>query len=317
MYGILTLIGVFASLVIIISSLKMREPFVQKIGYVAAFVSVLAFGSCCLAFVSSGHVGVPVVFGKVNIGANLSEGINVVNPFAEIYKKSIRTENYTMSKVADQGEVQGDDSIEGLSSEGLKMSLDVTVAFRQVGADAGWVHRTFGPKWRDVLVRSPSRTAVREAQATFLAVESFSAKREKLAKEIEEKLIARIQKLIKDRCDGETVRVVIQVVDVQLRQVSLPSDMTDAIEDKLVAQQEEEKMVFVINKEKKEKERMGIEGDAISEYNGKIEKSLTTNVLNYKAIEAMKLLSMSPNSKVYVIGGGEGGMPLIMNDSVK
>jgi len=189
------------------------------------------------------------------------------------------------------------------------------VAFRQVGADAGWVHRTFGPEWRDVLVRSPARTAVREAQAGFLAVKSFSEQREELAKKIEDKLTARIHKLIKERSDEKVTRVAIQIVDVQLRQVSLPGDMTDAIEDKLVAQQEEEKMVFVIAKEKAEKTRMGIEGDAISEYNGKIEKSLTDGVLKYKAIEAMKLLSMSPNSKVYVIGGGEGGMPLIMNDA--
>jgi regulator of protease activity HflC (stomatin/prohibitin superfamily) len=315
MWAIFSIIGAVVGLIISLASVKMREPIIQRMGYVVTLVFTILTGLCCLTIVPAGHVGVPVTLGKVNVDANLSEGLKVVNPFASVYDKSIQTENYTMSKVADQGEIQGDDSIVALSKEGMKMPLDVTVVYRQIGKDAGWVHQTFGEAWRDVLVRSPSRTSVREACAVFEGSESYSEKREDFAKKIAEKLTARVKNLVADR--GGENRTAIKIVDVQLREVGLPTQITDAIEKKLKAQQEEEEMVFVIGKQEKEKERMDIEGDAISSYNGKIEKSLTDGVLKFKAIEVMEKLAQSPNSKVYIIGGGEGGMPLIMNDSVK
>lgn len=312
MAAIFSIIFVVVGLVISVVSLKMREQFIQRVGYVVSIASIICCGLCCLTFVDTGHVGVPVVLGKVNVDANLGEGVSVVNPFASVYDKSIQTENYTMSQVTSEGDVHGDDSIEALSKEGLKMPLDVTVVYRLISMDAGWVHQTFGEHWRDVLVRSPSRTSVREAGATFVAAEAFSEQREEFAKKISEKLSERIKNIVADR--GGINRVAIKIVDVQLRQVGLPEDITKAIEKKLTAQQEEEAMVFVIGKERQEKERIGIEGDAVAAYNNKIKESLTPDVLKFKAIEAMVKLSESKNTKVYVIGGGEGGMPIILNE---
>ena len=317
MWAIGSIVLAIIGLITIFSALKMRESSIQNAGYVITFAGVVCVIVCCFAVISSGHVGVPVVFGSVDTVKQMGEGINVVNPFASVFSKSIQTENYTMSKVADQGEIEGDDSIEALSKEGMKMPLDVTVAFRLIGEDAGWVHQIFGENWRDVLVRSPARTSVREACAEFDALEAFAKERGAFATQIETKLIARIAKLVKDRCEEGKVRVAIQIVDVQLRQVGLPDDITDAIEDKLTKQQEDEAMVHVNSKEIKEKTRIKTEAEGIADYNREIEKSLTPNVLKYKAIEAMKLLSKSPNTKVYVIGGGDGGMPLIMNDTGK
>jgi regulator of protease activity HflC (stomatin/prohibitin superfamily) len=82
--------------------------------------------------VPAGHVGVPVVFGKVQ-DRNLGEGLHLINPFAHVVSMTVRTETYTMSSVRDEGAVKGDDSITALSADGLMMPLDVTLAYRLIG----------------------------------------------------------------------------------------------------------------------------------------------------------------------------------------
>lgn len=280
-------------------------------GLTALAVGVVGFAACCVAVVDSGHVGFTVVFGRVNTDTALAEGVSIVNPFATVISQSIRTENYTMSRTRGEGDVQGDDSIEGLSKEGLKMPLDVTVVYRQIGKDAAWVYQTFGNNWRDVLVRAPSRTSVREANAMFEGVKAFAEERDAFATQISEKLTARVKSLIADR--GGEDREGIKIVDVQLRQVGLPQTIIAAIERKLEAQQDDERMVYLQTKEEKEKARRLTEAQGIAGANAEIQKSITPEVLQFRAIEAMLTLAESPNTKVYIIGGGEGGMPLILN----
>lgn len=185
------IIAAAIGLVISFASLKMREPIVQRAGLLIAFISVVSFGICCFTIVPAGHVGVPVVFGKVNVTANLSEGISIVNPFSNVIVLSIRTENYNMSETP----------------------LDVTVVYRLIQEDAGWVHQTFGDDWCDILVRSPSRTSVGEVCAAYGGTR-VSEKREEFARDIKEKLVLRISDFIKDRGSKKQA---IKIVDVQLR----------------------------------------------------------------------------------------------------
>jgi hypothetical protein len=77
------------------------------IGAIAIIVGLLS----PLTVVPAGHVGVPVVFGSVQ-DQPLSEGLNMVNPFAQVVNMTVRTETYTMSAVRDEGAVKGDDSIQ-------------------------------------------------------------------------------------------------------------------------------------------------------------------------------------------------------------
>jgi regulator of protease activity HflC (stomatin/prohibitin superfamily) len=274
-------------------------------------VSVLLLVASCAVIIPAGHVGVQVLFGKVKPTA-LSEGIQVINPFVVVQEMSVRTETYTMSATSTEGQMRGDDSIQALSSDGLLMPLDITIAFRLVGSDAPRVYRDIGEDYVDKIIRPASRTAVREAIAGFTAQEAYSTKREALPQKMRDLLTERMRSLLEQREDfkGGTGFIVDQVM---LRKIQLPDKVKNAIEAKLEAAQQAEQMQFVLDKERQEAERKRIEAKGVSDFQTIVSQSINANLLQWKGIEATETLSKSQNAKVVIIGSGKNGLPVILN----
>ena len=289
-------------------------PGVYRMGLVSSalgVLSVLLLALACTVIIPAGHVGVQVLFGKVKPTA-LTEGIQLINPFAEVQEMSVRTETYTMSATFNEGQVRGDDSIQALSSDGLLMPLDITIAFRLVGSDAPRVYRDIGADYVDKIIRPASRTAVREAIAGFTAQEAYSTKREALPQKMHDLLTARVRSLLEQREDfkGATGFIVDQVM---LRKIQLPDKVKNAIEAKLEAAQQAEQMQFVLDKERQEAERKRIEAKGVSDFQTIVSQSINTNLLQWKGIEATETLSKSQNAKIVIIGSGKNGLPVILN----
>src|SRR5262245_54051208 len=95
----------------------------KVISVVILLVGVL---TACIVQIQAGEVGVATLFGKVSDNI-LNSGLNFVNPFVVVKRFDVRTENYTMSGVSDEGDQQGDDAIRVLTSDGLELTLDVSV----------------------------------------------------------------------------------------------------------------------------------------------------------------------------------------------
>jgi prohibitin 1 len=91
---------------------------------------------------------------------------------------------------------------------------------------------------------------------------------------------------------------------VLMKSIQLPQGLYASIEDKLQAEQESQRMEFVLQKERQEAERRTIEAEGIRDANRLISEGLTPQIIKYKAIEAYRELSKSPNAKV-IIGGGD------------
>ena len=274
-------------------------------------VALLALVSASVVVIPAGHVGVQVLFGRVQPTA-LTEGIQLINPLVDVVKMSVRTETYTMSATGAEGAVQGDDSIQALSADGLLMPLDITIAYRLVGGDAPLVYRNIGADYVDKIIRPASRTAVREAIAGFTAQEAYSTKREALPQTMHDLLTARMGALLKQREDfkGATGFIVDQVM---LRKIQLPDKVKNAIEAKLEAAQQSEQMQFVLEKERQEAERKRIEAKGVSDFQTIVSQSINANLLQWKGIEATETLAKSQNAKVVVIGAGRNGLPVILN----
>jgi regulator of protease activity HflC (stomatin/prohibitin superfamily) len=274
-------------------------------------VALLAVIAASVVIIPAGHVGVQVLFGRVQPTA-LTEGIQLVNPLVDVVKMSVRTETYTMSATSSDGAVQGDDSIQALSSDGLLMPLDITIAYRLVGGDAPLVYRNIGADYVDKIIRPASRTAVREAIAGFTAQEAYSTKREALPQKMHDLLTNRMGALLRQREDfkGATGFIVDQVM---LRKIQLPDKVKDAIEAKLEAAQQSEQMQFVLEKERQEAERKRIEAKGVSDFQTIVSQSINANLLQWKGIEATETLAKSQNAKVVVIGSGRNGLPVILN----
>ncbi len=182
-----------------------------------ALAGLAAVLASVIVIIQPGEIGVQVLFGHA-LPQVLDEGIHIVNPFVQVYRMSIRTQEYTMSVVEEEGEVRRDDSIDALTKDGLTVKLDVTVWYRLNPADAVRVFRTIGPNYVSVVVRPAIRTALRDAATHFNAVDIYSEKRQEFVE-----LAGREMK------EAIEPRGII-IERVLLRNVALPEKVKQAIE---------------------------------------------------------------------------------------
>jgi len=262
---------------------------------VGLLIGLLSF----ITAIPAGHVGVPVLFGQVQ-EYMLASGLNVVNPFLWIQKMDVRTHEYTMTGRRGEGRLEEDDSISALSSDGLELTLDVTVWYRLLSEKAPYVYKTIGPDYEAKIVRPAIRTAIRDAAVLHIAQDVYKEKRKEMVDQVKERLVASF--------DGRGV----VLENVLLRNVQLPKKVATAIEDKLKADQEAQQMVFVLEKERQEAKRKEIEAQGISKFQDIVAKGISEQLLQWKGIEATRDIAMSPNAKVIIVGGKDG-MPLILN----
>ena len=310
--AILALLIVAVGLLVLLVSLGAKANGVRLAGAVLLVAGGALMAVSVLAVVPAGHVGVVVLFGKVR-DKPLPEGLHVVNPFAEVEAMSIRTQTYTMSVAHGEGQRMGRDAIDALSKDGLRMPLDVTVAYRLIASDGAWVFRNLGQDYAEVIIRASTRTAIREAAAEFSAQEAYSSRRAALADRMQELLVKRIEAIL-SQYDGFAGKGFV-IQQVMLRNVSLPDRVRSAIEEKLAADQEAQRMEFVLVKEAKEAERKQIEAQGIAEFQRIVSEGIDERLLRWKGIEATLKVAESPNAKVIIIGGAGDGLPVILNTS--
>ncbi len=305
------ILAVALGVLFVVTLLLPRKAHLGAVRGMVGFAFVAAALGSALTQVPAGHVAVPVLFGKVQT-YTLPEGLHIVNPLLSFEKMSVRTEVYTMSSSAGDRDQRGPaDGIVTLSSDGLRMPVDVSIAFRLSGEDAAWVYRNIGPDYVEKIIRTASRTAVREATARFTAQDAYAAKREELALVMEEALRNRIAAILEQYEDFTGTGVVVQ--QVLLRNVDLPPRVKESIEDKLAAEQDAQRMEFVLAKERQEAERKRIEAEGIRDFQIAVSEGIDDNLLRWKGIDATLQIAMSTNSKIIIVGSGKDGLPIILN----
>lgn len=261
--------------------------------------------------VSSGAVGVQVVFGKVDTEGYLSEGLHFKNPFAVVHEMSVRTQTYTMSAVNDEGRKRGDDALEVISSDGLTLKIEVSVPYKLIPAAAATVYQKFGEEYEESVVRPSIRSAMREAFSKYSAQEAYGTKREEAKHLALEKLRSTIEELVTKAGYKATA---IDAEQALIRDIKLPASVKNSIEAKISAQQDAERMDFVIQKETKEAERKRVEAAGIRDFQAIVTTGITPTLLEWKGIEATEKLAASTNTKVIIVGSQKNGLPLILGD---
>lgn len=269
----------------------------KKIG-TTAFFAILGLGLffSSIVIVDAGETGVYSLFGKVK-DAELKSGFHLVIPLARVTRMSTRTEEYTMSKMNAGGKKVGDDSITALTKEGLEVSLDITVFYHLDEAQASEVYKNVGENFEEKIVRPEIRSTIREVTAQFDAKEMYSDKRE----EANQLILSQLKEKLDKRG--------IIVEDTLLRNVSLPANLAQSIQEKLQAEQEAQKYEFILQKESKEKERKIIEAEGQRDAQKIISEGLSTNYLYYLYINQLK----DRQGTIYVPTSPSTGMPLFSN----
>jgi len=255
--------------------------------------AVCAVGSMAV-IVAPGMAGVMLLFGKVQPDA-LPSGLHFINPFAQVVEMEVRTRNYTMSNIQDEGQKKGDDSIQVITSDGLTVKLDCTIFYSLQQSMVAKIYQDIGPDVEDKILRSLIRTSLRDAAANLLATELYTSKRQSF--------VDQVTKTLKSSFESRGITM----EQVLLRNVLLPDQITKAINDKIAADQDAQKMTFVLQKEKQEAERKRIEAEGQAKAQQIVSQSLTPQILEYQRIQALRYVGEKGN----LIITNSGATPMI------
>jgi regulator of protease activity HflC (stomatin/prohibitin superfamily) len=254
-----------------------------------AFIGIGVMSSCFVQ-INAGYIGVTSLFGKIDDHV-LQSGLNVINPLKKVYEIDVRTQNYTMSGQLDERVSKGDDAIRVLTADGLEVVIDLTVLYSLIPSETPQLMRSIGLDYRDKIVRPLARTKIRDNAVYYDAVALYSTKRD----EFQDKIFKSIDEDFKKRG--------IVLEQLLVRSIELPASVKTSIESKINAEQEAQKMQFVLQKERQEAERKRVEAQGIADYQKIISSGLSDKQLQYETIKANLELAKSSNSKVIIMGG--------------
>ena len=272
------------------------SPIIRIVGFAIILIGLL---SSVFKQIDAGKVGVKSLYGNVQSEV-LESGLHVINPLLDITIFDIQTQNYTMSAIHDEGAKQGDDAIRVLSNDGLEVVIDLTVLYRVLPFEAPKILKGIGVDYTDKIVRPVTRTRIRDNAVYYDAVALYSTKRNEFQQ--------RIFKSIED--DFKKRGLVLE--QLLIRNINLPKSVKASIESKINAEQDAQKMQFVLQKEKQEAERKRVEAQGIADYQRIISIGLTDKQLQYEQIKAQKEIATSANAKVIFMG--KGSAPVILSD---
>jgi regulator of protease activity HflC (stomatin/prohibitin superfamily) len=258
----------------------------SKILLLAAAIFALIFFFSSVISVPTGHVGIPTLFGRVT-GETLGEGIHIINPLKSVEKLSIQTQS-----VKESANVP--------SNEGLILALDTSLLFHLDRSKAAEVFQKVGANYAEKIVEPTLRAAIRASTSSHTANALYTNARELVQQQIQDQLTAEL-----------APRGVI-VENILLRDVQLPAMLKGSIEAKQQAEQDALRMSFILQKEKQEAERKRIEAQGIADFQKIVAQGISSQLLEWKGIEATEKLATSANSKVVIVGNSKTGLPIIL-----
>jgi regulator of protease activity HflC (stomatin/prohibitin superfamily) len=267
------------------------------LGFIAIFLGI---STSMFKQINAGKVGVQSLYGSVEPEV-LESGLHVINPLLDVTDFDIQTQNYTMSAIHGEGAQAGDDAIRVLSNDGLEVVIDLTVLYRITPSDAPKIFKQIGVNYTDKIVRPITRTRIRDNAVYYDAVALYSTKRN----EFQQRIFKTIE------ADFKLRGLVLE--QLLIRNINLPTSVKASIESKINAEQDAQKMTFVLQKEKQEAERKRVEAQGIADYQRIISMGLTDKQLQYESIKAQKELAASPNTKI-IFMNGKGNTPVILSD---
>jgi prohibitin 1 len=250
------------------------------------FLAILGFSfltSCTV--VRQGEVGVKRTVGKISPKV-LQPGARWYNPFTTmVILVPIRTINLEVT-------------LELPSKEGLNVLAEISILYHVNGKMATEVIENIGPNYESAMVMPVFRAASADISSKFMAKDMHTGNRLEIETEIKDQM----NKYLEDR--GIIVEAVL------MKSIKLPPNLYRAIEDKLKAEQDAQRMEFILQRERQEAERKKIEAAGTRDANQIIAEGLTPEILKFKSIEAFIQLSGSPNSKVIIT---DGQTPFLIN----
>lgn len=240
--------------------------------------------------IGSGQAGVKYsVLTGTDLDQTYGEGLNIHPPWVNIIKYDVRVQEQL-------------EAINALSSEGLTITMDASIRWRPSSEQLPNLHTTYGTDYYQKLVQPELRSAAREIVGQYTPEELYASRRT----ELQQQMVERVKQGVETQF--------VQIDAVLIRNIGLPDQIQRAIEEKLTEEQAVERYYFTLQKDSLEAQRKKIEAQGQAEYQRIITESLSPQFLSFKGIEATQQLANSPNSKTVIVGGGNGGLPVILGN---
>tara|TARA_B100000902_G_scaffold382421_1_gene420068 strand:- start:2220 stop:3038 length:819 start_codon:yes stop_codon:yes gene_type:complete len=256
---------------------------------IVGLIFLVLFGSSMFVTIDSGEKG--VLFKKFGGGLEkdviYGQGFHVIAPWNDMFVYDVKIHE-TFEKM------------EVLSKNGLSIKIDLSFRYNPVGEKIGYLHDQIGRDYVERIIKPEIRSVTREVIGNYLPEELYSTKREAIEDEIEALTRAKVEAKY------------LTLDAILIRDVTLPQTLRNGIEKKLVQEQESLEYEFKIDKARKEAQRKEIEANGIAKFQQIVNRTITPQLLKWKGVEATQEISKSPNSKVIVIGNGDGDLPIIL-----
>ena len=257
--------------------------------------------------IPAGHGGILWLrfFGGTQEGRSaLGEGLHIIFPWDNIYIYDMRVQEH-------------DQAYDVIAREGLQVTVRSSFRWHLNRPTLPRLHKEIGPNYLNVLLVPEVGSVLRERISQYHIEELFSSRRTHIQAEI-------LQSVATERPDEAVNRIGIRpsdhdgndyvtMTDILLKEVILPPRLRSAIERKLEQAQISQEYAFRIQREKLESERKQIEAQGIQAFQQTVQAGISEAYLKWRGIEATLQLATSPNAKVVVVGGGNNGLPLILN----
>jgi prohibitin 1 len=251
----------------------------------SALLLSLIFTSGCATVVRQDQVGVREFLGEFAKTPSQPGLKFYFWPLGDIQKFPVMTKNMEVS-------------LDLPSKEGLNVSAEISILYRIEPENAIRILQSAGVNYERDLILPVFRSSSADVSARFDAKDMHTGKR------------AEIEKSVRDKMSETLANRGFQIEAVLLKSIRLPSGLARSIEEKLQAEQNAQRMNFVLEQERKEAERLVIQAEGVKNSQRTISQGLNKNILQYQAIEAFRELSKSPNTKIVISNGSN---PLIMN----
>lgn len=246
------------------------------------FVSIV-FSSCSV--IRQGEVGVKRRIGKLQ-PTSIQPGAIVYNPFiTKIIKIPTRTVNIEISSNLP-------------SKEGLNVGSIISILYKIDASQAPAIVENIGMNYEQVLITSVFRSAAADVCSRFFAKDMHTAQRAV----IETEIATQMRTILKPRG--------FEIETVLLKTIQLPAGLARAVEEKLEAEQDAQRMEFLLQRERLEAQRKLVEAQGIRDAQKVITEGLNEQILKWQSIEAFRELSKSPNSKIIIT---DGRAPLLID----
>jgi len=216
------------------------------------------------------------------------EGLHLIYPWDSLYIYDVRIQTVLHD-------------FDVLTQQGLPVHLSLAIRFRPEYEMLGLLHQQVGPDYVTTIIIPQVESVLRKRLSKHTPEEIYVNKNNILTKVVTEAL-------------EELGRKYVRANDVIIRNVVLPTSIQEAIEAKLVEEQNEQRYDFLIKRERKEATRKEIEAQGIRSYQAIVSTTLSDQLIKWQGVQATLELAKSNNTKVVVIGAGENGLPIILGN---